>query len=66
MIPEPTEVEWISTDKRLPKSGQTVEARTRYGDKTQVVTFKAEPARRWEHKNIAYQFEYFAWWRPLP
>ena len=66
MNPKPAEAAWISTDTRLPKSGQTVEARTRYSDKVHVVTFEAHPARRWEHKNVAYQFEYFAWWRPLP
>jgi hypothetical protein len=66
MIPKPAETAWISTDTRVPKSGQTVEARARYTDQVQVVTFKDLPARRWEHKNVAYQFEYFAYWRPLP
>ena len=56
----------ISTDTRAPKPGQTVEARACYTDKVQVVTFEELPARRWEHKNVAYQFEYFAYWRPLP
>jgi hypothetical protein len=51
---------WISIDTRVPKSGQTVEARTLYSDELYVVAFEAEPARRWEGKNIAYQFEYFS------
>jgi hypothetical protein len=66
MNPQPAEAAWIATDIRLPASGQTVEARARYTDKVQIVTFHAQPAPRWEHKNVAYQFEYFAYWRPLP
>jgi hypothetical protein len=66
MNPKAAEANWISTQTRLPRSGQTVEARARYTDAVHVVTFQAHPGRRWEHQNIAYQFEYFAWWRPLP
>ena len=66
MDPEPAESGWISIATRVPKSGQTVQARARYGDGLHVVTFHAHPAPRWEHKNVAYQFEYFAWWRPIP
>jgi hypothetical protein len=66
MNPEPAESGWISTATRVPTSGQAVEARARYTDLVHVVTFEAHPARRWEHKNVAYQFEYFTYWRPLP
>jgi len=66
MNPKAAGAAWILTDSRLPKAGQTVEARTRYTDEVHVATFEAHPAFRWEHKNVAYQFEYFAWWRPLP
>ena len=33
--------------------------RTLYSDEVYVLAFEAEPARRWEGKNIADQFEYF-------
>jgi len=66
MVLKPAETNWIATEIRLPKAGQTVQARTLYSDEVHVVTFEAEPARRWEGKNIAYQFERFVWWRPLP
>jgi hypothetical protein len=66
MNPKPAEAAWISINTRVPNPGETVEVRERYTDKVQVAAFKDRPARRWEHKNMAYQFEYFAYWRPLP
>ena len=42
----------------MRNSGQRCK-RTLYSDEVYVLAFEAEPARRWEGKNIADQFEYF-------
>jgi len=63
---KPAEAIWIPMNEGVPRSGQTVQARDRYTDKIHVVTFQAYPTRRWDEKSITYQFERFAYWRPLP
>jgi len=59
------ETNWISTSKRLPQSGQTVQARASYNTMPYVVTFQTEPASRWEGKHAAYGLDYFHAWRPF-
>jgi len=58
-----TTEEWISTDAALPVTGQTVYVRTKYETVPHVVTFYAHPPR-WEHDDLAFQFEFFVYWKP--
>jgi len=59
------ETNWIPTNKRLPQSGQTVQARANYNTVPYVVTFQTDPASRWEGKHAAYHLDYFDSWRPF-
>ena len=59
------EANWIPTNKRLPQSAETVQARPSYNTTPYVVTFQTEPASRWEGKHAAYHLDYFDSWRPF-
>jgi hypothetical protein len=57
---------WIPVSKRLPKNGQSVLVKGRYDATPRQMTFRGNPAPRWEQSNIAYQFERFDYWAELP
>jgi hypothetical protein len=60
-----TDSPWISITTRLPKAGQQVYARARYGTESRRVTFFDKPVARWEEPGYIYQLEYFAEWAPI-
>lgn len=60
------EPEWTATASQLPADGEVVLVKTAHGSVEHRVTFRAQPAPRWESRSLIAERDLYAYWRPAP